>query len=43
MSYQNFGDGYKLYKPPEIYWGDKRVPSYTPHSYLIANELNQTF
>ena len=42
MSYQNFGDGYKLYKHPEIYWGDKRLPSYTPNSYLIANELNQT-
>ncbi len=35
MSYQDFGDGYKLYKHPNIYYGEERLPSYTPGKYLI--------
>lgn len=41
MSYQNFGDGYKLYKHPNIFLGDKRLPSYTPNKYLINNKLHR--
>ena len=39
MSYQNFGNGYKLYKHPNIYWGDERLPSYTPNKYFINEEM----
>mgnify|MGYP005773932733 FL=1 len=39
MSYQNFGNGYKLYKHPNIYWGDERLPSYSPNKYLINEEM----
>mgnify|MGYP005775598671 CR=1 FL=1 len=41
ISYQNFGNGYKLYKHPNIYWGDERLPSYTPNKYLINDEYEQ--
>ena len=42
MSYQNFGNGYKLYKHPNIFWGKERLPSYTPNKYLIK-EMDRNF
>lgn len=41
ISYQNFGNGFKLYKHPNIYLGEEKLPSFSKHKYLIDDELRK--